>query len=950
MACGRTTQRLGLRRRLTRCSNTAAALAALILALAAPSVAAPSAPAPVKTTLAITTSDGYARLVFTASEYIDGAARQAGNVLIISFKQPLDVSVNRVAQQAPDYIGAARRDPDGKAVRMALEQNVTIHSMAAGEKFFVDLLPTTWSGVPPGLPQDVVDELARRAREAEKLLERQRNAVQAKKLTPIRVHVANQPTFTRYVFAVPSQTAVSADRIKDKLVLNFNAPVTFDLADAQAALPKTVQEISSELDNGSSLVRFILAANVDTRTFRDESGYVVDVVNAPADANASAAPETAPATQPAQQGAAGEGGTAPSPVPNSAPSGAPSLADAAAKISAAAAKPGPAPARPSIAPPPQPATMAPVAAPPKPTTPPPPAAAATAAPTTPTAPPPATAAATPPPQPPSPPPAKAAVAPASQSPSPPPAQATTAPGLEQRPVVHGALPMPSSADAAKNDAPVPPAPAAVPPQATPAVSNKTSEAAPSHPPAPSEADSAGKIAVELSQQGADLKLSFAFKTPVGMAVFHRADTLWIVFDSKAAIDLSALDGEPSRTVRSYDFSQSGDADIVLLKLDRPRLSSVAADGAEWTLDIGDTVLEPTHALDITRNLIGPNRSSVSIPFDNAQHVHEIADPDVGDKLLRRHRAGAGARLYRRAGFHRIPCARFDPGRGDRTARRRPHRESGSRQSHRHPSLRLDLVDVAADLAAGLGRAADDVQFASLGFRSPGFLFPTPVASHRYRRRGAAASASGAAARTGALLYRARHVSGGQGRARRGAGRRTQCGRERLRFGAARRRRDHDEPARRCAQRSGHARRRRPARRAAVAGACLCAAGPLGQSARSVQDHGGGGGDAAGRAAARRAQGRNALRHRGRRFQRRFRRPQRFSDHRHTAPDGADHRRADGAAGRGHRPQRGRARRLSDGCRFVGSAGRRARHVARSRAALPARRSQARRCHFAARNR
>ena len=633
MACGRTTQRLGLRRRLTRCSNTAAALAALILALAAPSVAAPSAPAPVKTTLAITTSDGYARLVFTASEFIDGAARQAGNVLIISFKQPLDVSVNRVAQQAPDYIGAARRDPDGKAVRMALEQNVTIHSMAAGEKFFVDLLPTTWSGVPPGLPQDVVDELARRAREAEKLLERQRNAVQAKKLTPIRVHVANQPTFTRYVFAVPSQTAVSADRIKDKLVLNFNAPVTFDLADAQAALPKTVQEISSELDNGSSLVRFILAANVDTRTFRDELGFVVDVVNAPADANASAAPETAPATQPAQQGAAGEGGTAPSPVPNSAPSGAPSLADAAAKISAAAAKPGPAPARPSIAPPPQPATMAPVAAPPKPTTPPPPAAAATAAPTTPTAPPPATAAATPPPQPPSPPPAKAAVAPASQSPSPPPAQATTAPGLEQRPVVHGALPMPSSADAAKNDAPVPPAPAAVPPQATPAVSNKTREAAPSHPPAPSEADSAGKIAVELSQQGADLKLSFAFKTPVGMAVFHRADTLWIVFDSKAAIDLSALDGEPSRTVRSYDFSQSGDADIVLLKLDRPRLSSVAADGAEWTLDIGDTVLEPTHALDITRNLIGPNRSSVSIPFDNAQHVHEIADPDVGDKLF-----------------------------------------------------------------------------------------------------------------------------------------------------------------------------------------------------------------------------------------------------------------------------------------------------------------------------
>ena len=147
MACGRTVRNFGLRRRLWRCSKAAAALGLVAFALAAPSAAAP-----LKTTLAVTTTDGYARLVFTASGYIDGSARQTGNVLIISFKQPLDVAVNRVAEQAPDYIGAARRDPDGTAVRMALAQNVTIHAMSAGEKFFVDLLPTSWSGMPPGLP------------------------------------------------------------------------------------------------------------------------------------------------------------------------------------------------------------------------------------------------------------------------------------------------------------------------------------------------------------------------------------------------------------------------------------------------------------------------------------------------------------------------------------------------------------------------------------------------------------------------------------------------------------------------------------------------------------------------------------------------------------------------------------------------------------------------------
>ena len=67
---------------------------------------------------------------------------------------------------------------------MALEHNVTVHAMAAGEKFFIDLLPTTWSGVPPGLPQDVVDDLARRAREAELLLQREHGGAQDQNAAP----------------------------------------------------------------------------------------------------------------------------------------------------------------------------------------------------------------------------------------------------------------------------------------------------------------------------------------------------------------------------------------------------------------------------------------------------------------------------------------------------------------------------------------------------------------------------------------------------------------------------------------------------------------------------------------------------------------------------------------------------------------------------------------------
>jgi tetratricopeptide (TPR) repeat protein len=559
MACGRTIRKLGFRLQyFWRATQTVAGLALLIAALAAPAVAAP-----LKTTLTVTVSDGYARLVFAASEYIDATARVAGNVLIISFKDPVDVSVDRVPVIAPDYIGAARRDPDGKAVRMALARPVTLNTISAGEKLFVDLLPDTWSGVPPGLPQEVVDDLARRARAADLMLQRQREDAQQKKIVPVRVHVATQPTFTRYVFDIPGQTAVSADRAKDRLVLNFDAPFTFDLAEAQAALPGTVGAISSELEDDSALVRFVIAANVDIRTFRDEKGYVVDVVNPAGDADQ---PDHAtPNLQGLLQGVA----------PQMPPPAKAASEDAAAPSAARKADP------PNIE---APATIA--------AQPPPPAAA-------------------PPP----------AIAPQTTMPAAPPA------------IKSESTPSPAAQNVAPATAPaVPVAPVAAKPSAA-ADAPASSPAPAAEVIKPRASQTAGAVAVELARQGATLKLSFPFATPVGAAVFHRADTLWIVFDAKADIDLSALDGEPSRTIRSYEFTHTADANIVRLKLDRPHLTSVASDGPVWTVGIGDTVLDPTRTLDISRTVIGPNRSNVAISFAAPQRLHRIADPDVGDSLF-----------------------------------------------------------------------------------------------------------------------------------------------------------------------------------------------------------------------------------------------------------------------------------------------------------------------------
>jgi tetratricopeptide (TPR) repeat protein len=595
MACGCTIWSVLRRPRTPWRSLTAVAI--LVVLIGKLGAAPPALPA----TVAVTVAGGYARMVFSASQYIDATTRVAGNVLIISFKQPVDVTVDRIPQQAIDYVGAARRDPDGMAVRLALARPVTVNTMSAGEKLFVDLLPDNWKGVPPGLPQDVVDDLARRAREADLIIKRERQKIAQKKLAPIRVHVATQPTFTRYVFNVSNETSVSADRSKDRLVLNFDTALTFDLADAKAALPSAIQEITSELDGDTALVRFIFADKVDLRTFRDESGYVVDVINSAAAADQAdrsppslqlgAAPETAPAATPAPEAAA-------------------PAAAAVAKVEAPKTATPPSAAAVT----PQPAT-APAAATPQPTPP-----AVAVAPQA--APPPA-----PPVTQPAPPPMQSGAAPAPT----PAAQSTTqsgaqavAPAMEsKRATAEAAKPAPVAAPVAAVVTPAEAAPAAAAPQSEP-----PPEAA-----KPRVAANGGKAGVELVRDGSILKLSFPFAAPVAAAVFHRADALWLVFDSTVDFDLSALDGEPSHTIRSYDFTRAYDADIVRIKLNRPQLASVSANGPVWTVNIGDAVVEPTRGVEINRNMIGPNRASIAIPFDDPRQLHRIVDPDAGDYLL-----------------------------------------------------------------------------------------------------------------------------------------------------------------------------------------------------------------------------------------------------------------------------------------------------------------------------
>jgi tetratricopeptide (TPR) repeat protein len=458
----------------------------------------------VKGEASVSTSGGFGRLVIRFNTEVESSVRMSGNVLIVQFKQPVDVPVNRITTNATEYIGAARRDPDGRALRFALAQKVKVSSMTAGERLFVDLLPESWTGEPPGLPREVVEELARRAHEAERLARQRLALEEQRKIPAVRVRVASQPTFTRYIFELPELIGVTSERGKDKLTLSFAKSLRFDLSDAKLALPKVVDAVDASSKADMSEVRFAFSQQADVRTFREDSNFVVDV--SPVDARSAGAP--------------------------------------AARASGPLA---------GIVPPQTvPALTVPEAKPP----------------------------------------------------------AVT------KPKVAGETPAKPAAALQP-----PPAAAAKEPAAATAPAGKP-HGEPSH-----------STTAELRRQGDNLRLFFPFAQPTPAAVFQRADTLWLVFDTDVKFDITALLHDPSKTIRDATVTREDDAQVVRLKLERPRLTSVEPQEGGWLVTVGEAMRGSTKPLLIARNIVAPGRTSIAIPFDDPAKQHRLSDSEIGDKLL-----------------------------------------------------------------------------------------------------------------------------------------------------------------------------------------------------------------------------------------------------------------------------------------------------------------------------
>jgi hypothetical protein len=223
-----------------------------------------------------TQADGFGRIELVFNQEIPVRAQARNGILVINFGDIVTIAPQRLAEQMPAYVSVIRGDPDGTGMRLALTQNFRASVLEAGERVFIDLLPERWTGLPPGLPPEVVAELSRRAREAEARFASARERRLAAETLDMPVRVAELPTLTRLIFEPPMFAPITERIGEDGIELRFDEPLRLKPERMLNTLPG-IRLAEEEVEDGSLFVRLLLAEGYTARGFHEERNYVIDI-------------------------------------------------------------------------------------------------------------------------------------------------------------------------------------------------------------------------------------------------------------------------------------------------------------------------------------------------------------------------------------------------------------------------------------------------------------------------------------------------------------------------------------------------------------------------------------------------------------------------------------------------------------------------------------------------
>ncbi len=219
------------------------------------------------------------RIVLPEAEGGDLSAQAeiaAGAVVIAQLSEPIAADISVLTEQASGYVAMARLDPDGRTLRLALNQELETRVSVSHNVIALDLAPPGTAPLP-----DVVSpfEQARRAeaaaREAAAAAAQSAQAEAILPALPVSVRVGEATEYTRIVFQWPEAITYALEQGDGRATLRFSRQADIDLSVLRGSPPRYIDVVSPIEDEDGLVLSFGLTDGVEARVWSDEPGRVV---------------------------------------------------------------------------------------------------------------------------------------------------------------------------------------------------------------------------------------------------------------------------------------------------------------------------------------------------------------------------------------------------------------------------------------------------------------------------------------------------------------------------------------------------------------------------------------------------------------------------------------------------------------------------------------------------
>lgn len=236
--------------------------------------------------VSVTPSGGYVRVLFEWPGPARASAEMAGEVAVVKFESAMQIDTDAIVRRLDGVAAAARLDPDGRMLRIAMKTPVRIVTSVSGRRFALDIMPADRRTDPPPVTDPQADKL--------------------KESQTVAVRATEMETMTRLTFDWPEKTGYDASLKDGRLTLRFHRPGNADVARINAKPPAWIRSAAAQSDAQSLTVSFQVDPAIRLSDRAEGSRVVVDLIEPAQDAATQpAAAPPAPAAQPAVTADAG---------------------------------------------------------------------------------------------------------------------------------------------------------------------------------------------------------------------------------------------------------------------------------------------------------------------------------------------------------------------------------------------------------------------------------------------------------------------------------------------------------------------------------------------------------------------------------------------------------------------------------------------------------------------